>query len=825
MSRMFLLIENYPESKTREIFVLSFNFRCEGALYFLDSDYPTVRPERIFLSLGFETLLTCEMKIEPDKFQWKFYPTDDPFNPNAPVDLNNATFHFVPEEKYTKQRMRSALSLRVKSSTAGDYQCLAYYGASVTALVPARLTITTLRDFPRQEDVDLTVLVGNTVSWRCLPPESNPEPIIDYYRNDQFVTPFPRTQTKSLILPNVSVDHSGIYKCNATNTMDTVKSSTRFNLRVVRNAPHRAPFFVMEPRRMYTVVKDHSVFLECSAIGNPIPKVYWFKKNDRLPSDRIEMIPGGLNIVNITSSDDGTYICNHTNTYGTVSHEITVIYNEEPNVDCILNTTDVKQGENLDLDCIVSGTPEPRVAWFLNGFSVMNDSAIEAIGKKIYFKTVEKRHAGNLQLFAWNQVKSVYGSVTIRVIPLSTSIDLPVTPIHKHHRHKGGSTRKLPKHKMFSNIMIPPAKPTISRLSDESVTVRWSVPENNGLPIKFFKVQYKEIGPANSNDPHNRNKSSRWRTTNADIAPNVLAYDVTGLKPDHIYRFRIAAVYSNDDNKLSPNSDKFHLRRLDFDNKTPLPVPMILRTETVNATSVKVYWEFTKKENSSVDGFYISYMSASTAGDYIKATADGEEVREYVITHLQPDTIYDVKLQSFNSKFASDFSPIMNATTWINQSSLDTTTVTTPSSEKAGFSNLYVTIAGVVIGCAVLVSVIVFFDGRDKGSVDSHIQAEGNEYIEYGPKSKPRANGCALPSNRITITANPLAEAENKNQNMMEMPRLTAQNNNGPQDSPSGSSSRQDTATNSKEKIKKSKEKNKRAKMSSETVESGENYV
>lgn len=47
----------------------------------------------------------------------------------------------------------------------------------------------------------------------------------------------------------------------------------------------------------------------------------------------------------------------------------------------------------------------------------------------------------------------------------------------------------------------------------------------------------------------------------------------------------------------------------------------------------------------------------------MKATADGEYTNEYVITHLQPDTIYDIKLQSFNSKFASDFSRIMNGRT------------------------------------------------------------------------------------------------------------------------------------------------------------------
>lgn len=42
--------------------------------------------------------------------------------------------------------------------------------------------------------------------------------------------------------------------------------------------------------------------------------------------------------------------------------------------------------------------------------------------------------------------------------------------------------------------MIPPTKPHITRLSDESVMVRWSVPLNEGLPIQFFKVQYRELG-------------------------------------------------------------------------------------------------------------------------------------------------------------------------------------------------------------------------------------------------------------------------------------------------------------------------------------------
>lgn len=71
-------------------------------------------PEPIALPYGFETRLTCEMNIQPDRFQWKFYPTNEPYNPKALIDLGNGTFHLIPENKYTNQGRKSLLSLLVR---------------------------------------------------------------------------------------------------------------------------------------------------------------------------------------------------------------------------------------------------------------------------------------------------------------------------------------------------------------------------------------------------------------------------------------------------------------------------------------------------------------------------------------------------------------------------------------------------------------------------------------------------------------------------------------------------------------------------------------
>jgi len=74
--------------------------------------------------------------------------------------------------------------------------------------------------------------------------------------------------------------------------------------------------------------------------------------------------------------------------------------------------------------------------------------------------------------------------------------------------------------------MTPPSKPVMNRISDDSIMVRWSVPANEGYPIQFFKVQYKEISKRNA----------RWMTIDDDIPPHIHSYEVRDLKVGHAYR-------------------------------------------------------------------------------------------------------------------------------------------------------------------------------------------------------------------------------------------------------------------------------------------------
>lgn len=205
--------------------------------------------------------------------------------------------------------------------------------------------------------------------------------------------------------------------------------------------------------------------------------------------------------------------------------------------------------------------------------------------------------------------------------------------------------------------MIPPTKPNVTRLADDKVMVRWSVSPKLSLPILFFKLQYRMLGDINNTT----SRAIRWQTANEDIQPDVNMYEVDGLKPDHFYRFRIAAVYSNNDHRLSNVSARFLLQR--GTNLSHLVAPNLTRVEPISETAVVLHWLFPASPANPVDGFYAYYRPASTAGEYFKATVDGMSKREYRIENLEPGTAYEFKLQSFTKVAASDFIAIVNGRT------------------------------------------------------------------------------------------------------------------------------------------------------------------
>lgn len=124
------------------------------------------------------------------------------------------------------------------------------------ASLPWKVTIAILEEFPKQPPSEIKVLPGNTVTWHCPLPKSNPEASIEYYNNGEFFVPvYQDVKIKSLVIPSVQSRDAGRYTCKATNTMESVSSNAYLELKVVPKLPFREPYFAVEPSSRYTALK------------------------------------------------------------------------------------------------------------------------------------------------------------------------------------------------------------------------------------------------------------------------------------------------------------------------------------------------------------------------------------------------------------------------------------------------------------------------------------------------------------------------------------------------------------------------------------------
>lgn len=70
-------------------------------------------------------------------------------------------------------------------SQIGDYQCIAWYGASAIASNPARLSLAKLGPIPPMSYLSIEVSEGNNVGVKCRVPYSKPAAVVQYYKNNK----------------------------------------------------------------------------------------------------------------------------------------------------------------------------------------------------------------------------------------------------------------------------------------------------------------------------------------------------------------------------------------------------------------------------------------------------------------------------------------------------------------------------------------------------------------------------------------------------------------------------------------------------------------
>ncbi|GAA55160.1 hemicentin-1 [Clonorchis sinensis] len=284
--------------------------------------------------------ITCHVSGKPKpRVRWDF--NGSPVTPNSKIRI---------DEEEGKLKLLSA-----EQRMRGEWTCLAENSAGT-----ARKSITVDIGHPPKFRLDMVpgkILAEFSMDTiLACPVEGHPMPMVKWYR----VTPS----------GNLPVQYGDRYRLQADNSL---------SIRDVNMEDAGA--FVCEAVNMYG--KDsHTVGapekrLVCSVLdAKPVATVMWLKDNqpiDVLASSKYTLDNHDLIIRDLNDNDEGIYTCIARNVIGKAKFDIELDIQSKPIfVDPRKSQRiDVTQGDNLVLECLVTGDPRPVVEWRKDGRRIL----------------------------------------------------------------------------------------------------------------------------------------------------------------------------------------------------------------------------------------------------------------------------------------------------------------------------------------------------------------------------------------------------------------------------------------------------------------------
>ncbi|XP_006825981.1 cell adhesion molecule-related/down-regulated by oncogenes-like [Saccoglossus kowalevskii] len=526
----------------------------------------------------------------------------------------------------------------------------------------------------------------------------------------------------NLQIANVSLQDKGNYKCSAYNTVaekrQTPVNSTKLVIIDDDSTHEDRPAQIISTTKA-TVRVGENATLECVGSGKPFPTMSWMRQNDPMPTERTSQYFGNLIIHNVQASDEGPYLCVATNDIGfPYRKQVLLSVIVPPVITRPPEDVSARIGDTVRFLCEISGgNPITDITWLFNSNPISEMSLKHSLlGEQLRVHEISEAQFGMYQCMVQNREGIVQASARLQLKigypeilkpPVDMTVfegepvfiscgvegdpaptvawlkdfDIGVMNTHRTFVSEGrmggltilnalrqdeGEYQCIAEniHSQVSEsaylkveVPNPPRKPWITKTSDTSVKVEWNwdKADNGDSPLTMFKVQYRDVHSLDG-----------YIMASDTITPDTRMYEVTNLLPDSIYRFRIIASNIYGDSRPSELSHRYLLKadRSSTERyvRPPEVAPHIINTKALNSTAIRVKWEYIASHDGvPINGFYIYHRETDSDDDkdYIQETVQGVNNRMFVITNLDPETSYDIKMQSFNNGGAGDFSNVM----------------------------------------------------------------------------------------------------------------------------------------------------------------------
>lgn len=291
-----------------------------------------------------------------------------------------------------------------QKSDAGEYHCRAE--SKTTGSVDSRtvtLTVEYICDsgFKIKTPGSL-IFWGDNVTLTC-DCTGMPTPVYSWTKQGAQIA----SDGKKLVILSVQKDDNGkVYRCSAKGSKKIVDSDP-LTLSVIDGRP---PKVIQAPIREMVFVLKSTVMIDCVAVGDPTPKIHWYRGNrialKNITDVRYIFPNGSLQIKDMKKKNAGKYKCIARNKYGISkaypSELIQAVTGEIPPIQDEL----VRVGRTLSVECKPPDDAAPtidNVEWRLgNGSALPSGSRFNVVGNTLQIKNTLMSDSGLYKCVARN---------------------------------------------------------------------------------------------------------------------------------------------------------------------------------------------------------------------------------------------------------------------------------------------------------------------------------------------------------------------------------------------------------------------------------------
>ncbi|KAG7471163.1 hypothetical protein MATL_G00121490 [Megalops atlanticus] len=461
---------------------------------------------------------------------------------------------------------------------------------------------------------------GEQLQWECKA-TGKPRPTYRWLRNGAPLSPQKRVELVNgeLLIRGVQQSDSGMYQCIAENKYGAIYSSAE--LKILASAPSFPPSPIQV---IATMGKD--VSLECKPRASPKPSVIWKKGDRRIqPSKRIMVLRNNtLRILNSSRADEGNYVCQVENQFGSAEMTTTLWVKEAMRVELTPARVEVTVGESVVLSCKAIHDPSLDVVflWLLNR-----------------------------QPLSFSQEGGHFEYIQTQ----SSTTDLMIRNILLKHAGKYGCRAQTSADTVFMEAELlvrgppgPPGVVIVEEITDTTATLSWSRGVDNHSPISSYNLQARS--------PF----SLGWQTVKTDpehVTGDMESAMAVELNPWVEYEFRVVAS-----NAIGTGDPSAPSRGVRTKEAVPSVAPANVSGGNGRRHELVISWEPVSEEFQNGEGFgyIVAFRANGTRGWKEKMVTSADSTTfKYRDETFPPLTPFEVKVGVYNNKGDGPFSGVV----------------------------------------------------------------------------------------------------------------------------------------------------------------------